>query len=87
MNQQIQERVIQLIAKNQKIPPESIQLNQSVEELCETSLDLVSLLFALEDEFDINLLDDAEVSKTVRDIILGIEELLNVQQSTETSAA
>lgn len=87
MNQQIQERVVQLIAKNQKILPENIQLNQSIEELCETSLDLVSLLFTLEDEFDINLLDDAEASKTVRDIILGIEELLNMKQSTETSAA
>ncbi len=87
MDQQIQNRVIQIIAKNQKIPPEKIQLNQTIEEICEDSLDLVGLVFALEDEFNLDVSDKAKEAKTVRDIIVGVETLLELQQPTEISIA
>lgn len=86
MNQQIQDRVIKIIAKNQKIPLEEIQINRPVQELCQDSLDLISLVFALEDEFQLDISDKAHEAKTVGDIILGIEMLLNAEHATETSA-
>lgn len=86
MNQQIQDRVIKIIAKCQKIPPEEIKLEQPVAELCEDSLDLISLVFALEDEFQLDISDKAHEAKTVGDIILGIEMLLSTEPVTETSA-
>jgi acyl carrier protein len=80
MNQQIHDRVIQIIAKNQKIPLENIRLNQTIAEICDDSLDLVSLVFALEDEFNLDVTDKAKEAETVQDIIIGIETLLNAQQ-------
>jgi acyl carrier protein len=79
MNQQIQDKVIQIIAKTQKLPPENIQLNQTIAEICEDSLDLVSLVFALEDEFNLDVSDKAKEAKTVEDIIVGIEHLIEAE--------
>ncbi|KTD12095.1 acyl carrier protein [Legionella gratiana] len=86
MSQQIQERVFQIIAKSLTKPPENIHLTLPIEELCEDSLDLVSLVFALEDEFNLDLADKAKEAKTIQDIVMGIESLLKTQQTTEISA-
>ena len=86
MSQQIQERVFQAIAKSLMLPPEDIQLTQPIEELCENSLDMVSLVFALEDEFNLNFTNEATEARTIQDIVVGIENLLKMQQPIETSA-
>lgn len=81
MNQEtIEFRVINLIAKAQKIPAENIHLDQAIEEVCEDSLDMVNLLFSLEDEFNLSIPDEAKESKTIRDIVNGIEQLLQTEE-------
>ena len=76
MNQQLSERVINVIARTQKIPYETIRLDSSLEELGIDSFDGVNILFALEDEFDIRIPDDAKQLKTIRDIVENMEEFL-----------
>ena len=72
----LEQRVIHLIAKTQKIPAENIHLDQAIEEICQDSLDMVNLLFALEDEFNLSIPDEAKESKTIGDIVNGIAALL-----------
>jgi acyl carrier protein len=80
----IEHRVIRLIAKTQNIPAENIHLDQAIEEICQDSLDMVNLLFALEDEFNLSIPDEAKESKTIDDIIKGITTLL--QQNEDALA-
>jgi acyl carrier protein len=70
-------RVIQVIAKTQHLPPESITIEQTFAELKFDSLDGMNILFAIENEFDISIPDDQAVQiKSVREMVEGIEKLL-----------
>ena len=70
-------RVIQVIAKTQHLPPESISIDQTFAELKFDSLDGMNILFAIENEFDISIPDDQAVKiKSVREMVEGIEKLL-----------
>ncbi len=51
-------RAIQVIAKTQHLPPESITIDQTFAELKFDSLDGMNILFAIENEFDISIPDD-----------------------------
>jgi len=71
------DRVIQVIAKTQHLPPESITIDQTFAELKFDSLDGMNILFAIESEFDISIPDDQAVKiKSVREMVDGIERLL-----------
>jgi len=70
-------RVIQVIAKTQHLPPESITIEQTFAELKFDSLDGMNILFAIENEFDISIPDDQAVQiKSVREMVEGIEKLI-----------
>ncbi|KTD41696.1 acyl carrier protein [Legionella parisiensis] len=83
MNQQVQERVLQVIANVLTLPPESIQITQAINEICDDSLDMVNLVFTLEEEFNLDIADKAKEAKTVYDIIASIDALM--QQATENN--
>jgi acyl carrier protein len=70
-------RVTGVIAKTQKIPPETVTIDKSFEELKIDSLDGINILFALEGEFDVDIPDDAARKiHTIREMVEGIEKLL-----------
>jgi acyl carrier protein len=70
-------RVISVIADTQKIPADSIGREATFEELKFDSLDGINILFALENEFDINIPDDAAREiKSIPEMVAGIEKLL-----------
>lgn len=70
-------RVAALIAKNQKIPVESVTLDKTFADLNMDSLDGINLLFAVESEFNIDIPDDAANQiRSVREMVEGIEKLL-----------
>jgi len=70
-------RVTGVIAKTQHIPPESITIDSTFEELKIDSLDGINILFALESEFDVDIPDDAARQiRSVREMAQGIEKLL-----------
>jgi acyl carrier protein len=87
MNQSIEQRVLKIIAKIKNISPNDIRVEQAIEEVCEDSLDVVSLLFDLEDEFEISIPDEAKELKTIQDMINGIETLIQAKRITEETPA
>ena len=71
------DRVIRVIAETQRIPVESIGPEATFEELKFDSLDGINILFALENEFDINIPDeDARQIKSIPEMVAGIEKLV-----------
>ena len=77
MSDELVARVTGVIAKTQKIPPETVTIDKSFEELKIDSLDGINILFALEGEFDLDIPDDAARNiRTIREMVEGIERLL-----------
>jgi acyl carrier protein len=78
MQQELIDRVTSAIAKAQHMPPESVTIDSTFEQLNIDSLDAINLLFALESEFDIDIPDDEETRKirSVREMAEGIEKLI-----------
>lgn len=73
-------RVAAVIAKTQKIPPGTVTIHQSFEELKIDSLDGINIVFALEEEFGIEIPDEAALKiRSVREMVEGIEKLLAVR--------
>ncbi len=77
MPDDVMSRVIRVIAETQRIPMESIKPDSTFEELKIDSLDGINIVFAIENEFNINVPDEAAKSlRSVRDIANGVEQLL-----------
>jgi acyl carrier protein len=71
-------RVISVIAATQHIPVEKITPESTFQELGIDSLDGINILFALENEFNINIPDDeAQNIRAVSDAIEGVRKLLD----------
>ena len=72
------EKVKEIIVSTLKLDPSKVTLEASLEhDLGADSLDAVEVIMALEDEFDIEISDDAAQNiKTVKDIVTHIEELV-----------
>lgn len=74
---EITQRVLHVIADAQRLPPEKVTIDKTFEELGIDSMDGVSLLFALENEFDINIPDEAAKSiRSVRDMVEGVTRIV-----------
>jgi len=70
-------RVIACIASTQHLPAGRITPDSTFAELGIDSLDGINILFALENEFDISIPDQAAATvRTVRDLVDGVEKLL-----------
>ena len=75
MADQIFERVQAVLVKHQHIPPEDVTLNSTFDELGIDSLDRISLLFAVEEEFEISIAnEDVKNVHSVREICQRIEK-------------
>ncbi|ABY93008.1 acyl carrier protein [Thermoanaerobacter thermohydrosulfuricus] len=71
------EKVRDIIAEQLGIDPEEITMESSfIDDLGADSLDIVELIMALEEEFDIEIPDeDAEKIKTVGDVVEYLSNL------------
>ena len=77
MSEDILSRVIRVIAETQRIPEESVSADSTFEELKIDSLDGIQIAFAIENEFNINVPDDAiKTIRVVRDLAEGVEKLV-----------
>jgi acyl carrier protein len=77
MPDDLSKRVISVIAATQHIAVEKITEESTFQELGIDSLDGINILFALENEFNINIPDDeAQTIRTVHDAIEGVRKLL-----------
>jgi acyl carrier protein len=82
MSDQLTARVMQVIAKTQHLPVESIAIDKTFADLKIDSLDGMNILFAVESEFDISIPDDqaAEI-RSVRDMVEGIQKLVSAKEA------
>jgi acyl carrier protein len=87
MNDDLITRVTGVIAKTQHLPPESVTIDSTFEQLKIDSLDGINILFAMESEFDIDIPDDkAKQIRSVREMVDGIEQLLAAKQAAPLTA-
>ena len=70
--------VMRVIADTQRLPPDSVTLDSTFEELKIDSLDGINIVFALENAFHIEVPDEAMRSmRSVRDVVTGVTRLLS----------
>jgi len=71
------QRVLRIIAETQRKEPAQVTIDSSFEELGIDSMDGVNIVFALENEFDINVPDE-EVNniRSIRDMVEGVRRLV-----------
>lgn len=82
MPDELVSRVARVIAVSQQIPPESITIDRTFEELKIDSLDGINILFEMESEFSIDIPDDAARQiRTVRQMVEGIQKLLAAKEA------
>jgi acyl carrier protein len=88
MPDELARKVISVIAKTQRMPSERISLDSTFAELGIDSLDGINILFALENEFDINIPDEAARNvRTVRQMVEGVGQLVTAKQAEGGPAA
>ena len=74
MPERVAEKVLAALAAVKHVPRESISLDSSLADLRVDSLDTITLLFELEEHFQLTLPDDVVRSlRTVRQIVEAIE--------------
>jgi acyl carrier protein len=70
-------RVLRIIAETQRKDPAQVTIDSSFEELGIDSMDGVNIIFALENEFDINVPDEEVKNiRSVRDMVEGVRKLV-----------
>jgi len=78
-------KVIRVIAQTQRIPGDTVKIDSTFEELKIDSLDGINIVFALENEFSINIPDEGVQNlRTVRDTVEGVRKLIQEQEKSET---
>lgn len=76
MSETILPRVVEMIARSTKIPAERITPDATFEELGMDSLDATTLLFQLEEAFDVSIPDEVALNfKDVRQVVEYLEGL------------
>ena len=82
------ERVLKTLAETQKLPLEKVTPSSTFEELGIDSLDGINILFALENEFDINIPDEsARVVRDIQQLAEGVQKLLDAKAPPAEPAA
>ena len=73
-------RVCRVIAHTQKLPPASVTVDKTFEELKIDSLDGINILFALEGEFNLDIPDEAAREiRSIREMVEGVEKLIEAK--------
>jgi acyl carrier protein len=77
MSDDLIQRVLNVIATSKRIPLETVTIDGEFQQLNIDSMDAVEILFALENEFDINIPDEEVRSvRNVRQMCEGVERLV-----------
>jgi len=77
MSDELIRRVLNVIANTQRMPVEKITIDSTFQELGIDSMDGVNILFALENEFNVTIPDEAAKQiRDVRQMIEGVEKLI-----------
>jgi acyl carrier protein len=81
--EEVSARVLRIIADNQRKDLSLVTIDSSFEELGIDSMDAVNIVFALENEFNINVPDEEMKNiRSVRDIVEGVQKLVAARPPT-----
>jgi acyl carrier protein len=81
-------RCIDIIAKSKGIPPDTITLASTFEELNIDSLDKINISFEVEEAFNIDIPDEAlGTIRTVGDMVDGVTKLQAAKPPTATTTS
>jgi acyl carrier protein len=87
MNNEMVERVRNIVAKQLRVPVEKVTAESTFADLGMDSLDAVNLIFDVEEEFDVSIDDkDAKSITSVAQMVDGVEKLLARKSVNATSA-
>ena len=87
MSDDLVQRVVKVIATSKRIPLETVTIDSDFAQLNIDSMDAVEILFALENEFEISIPDDAvRAVRNVRQMCEGIDKLIADKASGPTAA-
>jgi acyl carrier protein len=87
---ELTQRILRIIAETQRREPSQVTIDSSFEELGIDSMDGINIIFALENEFNINVPDEEVKSiRSVRDVVEGVIRLVELSkvQSNAVSGA
>jgi len=80
MSQKILDAVVAAVARQKNISPSKIQPETSLEEIGISSLDAITIVYEIEDAFDVEVPNEnLESLKTVQDIVDGVAELMDAE--------
>ena len=86
--QDVEERVLKVIALTKRLPRESVTPASSFESLGIDSLDRLNILFDLESEFDIEINDeDAKRVENIPQMVAGVLALVDAKHGAPASLA
>ncbi len=87
MSDDLIQRVLKVISTSKRIPLETVTIDSDFAQLKIDSMDAVEILFALENEFDISIPDDAVRNvRNVRQMCEGIDQLIADKASSPPAA-
>ena len=86
MSDELIQRVLKVIAASKRLPPETVTIDSEFVDLGIDSMDAVEILFALENEFDINIPDDdVRTVRNVRQMCEGVDKLVTAKSAGASS--
>lgn len=86
MSEELNQRVLKVIATSKRIPPETVTIDSDFAQLNIDSMDAVEILFALENEFDISIPDDEVRNvRNVRQMCEGVGRLVAAKLNAQAS--
>jgi len=83
--EEIREKIFDIIAKEARIDRGTLTLETKLEDLKIESLDMVQILFGIEDAFDVYVPQDDQNFKlaTLRDVVDGVKRLVAAKQQQQ----
>ena len=80
MKEAVEQTLKESIARQKMLAVEDISLDSSLEELDISSLDAISLVFDIEDQYGVEVPnEELKKLRTVRDIVEGVNQLLTTR--------
>ena len=85
---EVQEKIFDIIAKERRLDRSTLTLETRLEDINVESVDLVEIIFAIEDEFDIDVPqeEDAFQLETMGDIVTGVKRLIDEKQAEQAAS-
>ncbi len=77
-DEEIRDKIFDIFAKEANLDRESLTLDAKLEDLDIESLDMVQILFGIEEAFDVYVPQDDDSFKleTMRDVVEGVKDLM-----------